>query len=234
LSLYHRPRPGWDRRWWLRDRLCSRLYRVRREARRCPRPQSTARKPQSTWSSPRPANRTKYGKHICAWQVGFFRSPRMAGWKPITRPARAHRFSQCDSRDGCGWRIGWRGEGLGFLNFTDQPIPGACFRYFLAEACWCAARAWLVNHSAHRCHLSAIRVHVALSSGLCADLAISLQSAACRKNSSGGFIDRSLCRVIDLGGNPWAVPKVPAAGEATVASLPETRFISICLEPSIA
>jgi hypothetical protein len=58
----------------------------------------------------------------------------------------------------------------------------------LAGALSRAAKLCFVNNSAHRSHLSAMRRQVSLSSGLRANLAISSHSAACFKNSSGGFI----------------------------------------------
>src|SRR3974390_409666 len=63
-----------------------------------------------------------------------------------------------------------------------------------------AARLCLVNRSAQRSHLSAIRRHVSLSSRLRENLAINSHSAACLRNSSGGLIGASLS---DLGFCSW-------------------------------
>jgi len=54
-----------------------------------------------------------------------------------------------------------------------------------------AAALWRLKVSAQRCHRSAIRFHVALLVGSRVNFAIRWQSAACLRNSSDGFIDRS-------------------------------------------
>jgi hypothetical protein len=51
-----------------------------------------------------------------------------------------------------------------------------------------AATRWLLKTSAQRSHRSAIRLQVALLAGSRVNLAIRWQSAACLRNSSGGFI----------------------------------------------
>jgi hypothetical protein len=53
---------------------------------------------------------------------------------------------------------------------------------------WGAATLELLDRSAHRSHLSAIRFHVALLAGSRVTLAICWHSAARFRNSSGGFI----------------------------------------------
>jgi hypothetical protein len=74
------------------------------------------------------------------------------------------------------------------LRFPVQ--PGSALRC-CSGASWCAAELWLVNRSAHRRHLSAIRFQVALLSISRVNFAICSHWAACFRNSSGGSIGMS-------------------------------------------
>jgi hypothetical protein len=81
--------------------------------------------------------------------------------------------------------------------------PRAGVRCRFAKYARCAAEISRSDSSAHRIHLSAIRLHTALSSGVCVNLAISLHSAANVTNFSDGFIGYSLgCRAAVADSSP--------------------------------